>query len=1077
MRLFRKSKPTQDLTCPTPVPSGESAQQQRPLSPSPLAQAPPPALQLNLDLPALTQSTLGFNASILNGNSSSVQGLGQAPPHQGSTTTNYGVHSVPPPTMPSPSNGNIVPAAATANNGNMSDLFGSYDFDYNAFQFGEEPVDAPYQDPKTVVNNQLVEQFGRNQAALAAAYASAPAQPPVTGGIPPRMQSQLQNQQPKQQQLKQHAAVPAAVTTFSATQAVQMAHQAQQAHQVYRAHQMNRLPTQPATSMVDAQSSKEGSAASSDDEDNMPVLKSTLASADAEKKLSDRAMHIQKVREASAMGKFATFNRSASALPNNDSDDDSMPLGGLRQATVINANYPAGVANGSAMQPGGGGENMTSHQALSMFSGSLPNGPIPYGNIPQDGIPNMARQQMPPHMVAPMQEMGAFNAQQQFQQHLHQFHPGPMPSPNANMQGLPPRPQSGGGYVHMKGQFPGGPMMMQQQSQQQQQMGYMPRSSMTGLPMTAGGPRSAAGGNPVANIGSASVTYGNIGLHRANMMAEPGKLAYTPSPLGQQPPVFGHQHPMGANGQMMPVDMRMPQFLHPMMGQMPMHPAHSAMYVPKVLPLQQQQQPMQQQLSLQPQPQQAMTQFAPHSAHNVANNGQQGALMSFIPSQGAFKGSISKNPLMRDINKIKEFSAKDYNSRPTLLAEADTRRLAMKNIPGLGGSTCHSFQPKAPSPQLQPAAIYQHQPPQPPQPQQGDQSHRYNRDHAEYQEHARGPHRFDLPYHRSSSCQNLETTNYECSSVYSGVSNGRNYASSKGIRNPTKQKHQNYYPQKQQEQQKSRGRYDRAESFHNSEYEDRHSVREFRQTEPPRSSRSRPRTDGRRRQGHPEERHYEYYEYNEYSDEYLSDGFNEWDEDEYDRHNNSEGAGRLRRRAAQRRNRGDMRSDYGQDYGQDYGRSNGARNGPRRDVKGGIIRDMRQVSRIPVHLDDPRDSIDMLPRVIHREGRRSISTESEASEGSRHGMPRSQFGRMLANIKRRVTISSTSSINAPADIDGKPIDSLPQKTNIAAGSEPVAAVAEHEGYSTNDVVEEAFVSHSGVASATATPTTAPVAVA
>ncbi|KAJ1798445.1 hypothetical protein LPJ75_006853, partial [Coemansia sp. RSA 2598] len=65
MRLFRKNKAAAREPTITAVSVGsmESAAL-KPSSPPPLVQAPLPALQLDLDLPALTQGTLGFSSSI-----------------------------------------------------------------------------------------------------------------------------------------------------------------------------------------------------------------------------------------------------------------------------------------------------------------------------------------------------------------------------------------------------------------------------------------------------------------------------------------------------------------------------------------------------------------------------------------------------------------------------------------------------------------------------------------------------------------------------------------------------------------------------------------------------------------------------------------------------------------------------------------------------------------------------------------------------------------------------------------------------------------------------------------------------
>ncbi|KAJ1860722.1 hypothetical protein LPJ73_001266 [Coemansia sp. RSA 2703] len=398
---------------------------------------------------------------------------------------------------------------------------------------------------------------------------------------------------------------------------------------------------------------------------------------------------------------------------------------------------------------------------------------------------------------------------------------------------------------------------------------------------------------------------------------------------------------------------------------------------------------------------------------------------------------------MRDLNKIKEFSARDYNARPTLLAEADSRKLAKKNMPGLGGTTCHSFQPVVapPSP--------------PPQSQHGQRaSRRGGREYPEYQGHSHDRHRSDTAYRRQSSRHNHDDA--------ASLSSSR---SSRGQR--AHRQHRSRYP--------DNNRYDQSGSAYNSDYEDYPSGREFRRVDSPSRSRRSSNRDSRRgRRGHANDHHYDYYDCDEFSDEYYSD--------EYDDLNRREAGGRhgspsnsakgLRRRAAQRRTYGD--SHTGKDN--DFGRSDRSwKQTSRNDRKGNGHRDARRRPVAPVYLDDPRNNSDILPPSGHRAARDSISDDSDSADIPRNSKPRSQFGRFLENIKRNAIVSETSSGTAlpVQNNDEAPTHDINQ-SDLPEGDNSKPLDNKHvddETYTENDVAE---TNVSPVAEAVATPTAATV---
>ncbi|KAJ2493824.1 hypothetical protein IWW37_000210 [Coemansia sp. RSA 2050] len=343
---------------------------------------------------------------------------------------------------------------------------------------------------------------------------------------------------------------------------------------------------------------------------------------------------------------------------------------------------------------------------------------------------------------------------------------------------------------------------------------------------------------------------------------------------------------------------------------------------------------------------------------------------------------------MRDINKLKSFSAKDYTARPTLLAEVDSRQQAKKNMPGLGGTTSHSYQPEVPPP-IQ-------QQPQPPMPEPQHQQYQPFRPHdqADYRDpadHYPRSNIYEAPYHsRSRSCRIFDDEENDYSSVSSRTSGQRYHGVRRsGASGPMR-----------------RHRYDHVDNTYGSEYGERLRHRELRQMAPPPSSHSR-RMLEQRRQPHRSNRyydHHEHYDYEERSERYARDYYNDFDDyeefderysDHYDHRRASSGL--ARRRDAQRRPRAsDVRvgcttrgevgwaSSYST-RGMNHGR-HGYHSRPR-----------------VVRLDDPRDGDSIIFRSSPAPSGKGDSSDSESLLVLEHGKPRSQFGRILATLKRQTT--------------------------------------------------------------------------
>ncbi|KAJ2828100.1 hypothetical protein FBU31_002996 [Coemansia sp. 'formosensis'] len=489
-------------------------------------------------------------------------------------------------------------------------------------------------------------------------------------------------------------------------------------------------------------------------------------------------------------------------------------------------------------------------------------------------------------------------------------------------------------------------------------------------------------------IGSA---YSHVGYSRTPGVPDPSSHAYTPSPLGQVP--IYNQPAIAVHQQMPPADMHMVHYPPAMMSHAALPMANQQMYPQRAQPYQfPQQPPPQQQFPPQqyppPQPQQLppqQPQVAIQQHHQAPVGQHPAALTSFIPSQLACRGSLAKNPLMRDINKLKSFSAKDYTTRPTLLAEADSRQLAKKNMPGLGGATSHSYQPEVPPP-------IQQQPP-PPLPEPQHQQHQSFRphdqgDYRDQADHYPRSNRYEAPHHsRSRSCQVYDDEDNDYSSVSSRTS-GRRHTSARrnGDHGPTR-----------------RHRHDHADNTYGSEYGERPRHRESRQMPPPPSSHGRRALEQRRqpRRNDRYHEHYEHYDYEDRSERYARDYYDDYDDDEEfderygDRYDHQQaGPGFARRRDAQGRTRtSDMRMGRARAeavWASPYG-SRGSM--PGRHGHYGRPRLVR--------LDDPRDADSIIIRSSPPHTSKAGSSDSESLLVLEHGKPRSQFGRILANLKRQ----------------------------------------------------------------------------
>ncbi|KAJ2703709.1 hypothetical protein H4218_000175 [Coemansia sp. IMI 209128] len=845
----------------------------------------------------------------------------------------------------------------------MQRIAAAYSFDY-PFQVAEDT--SPSQTEEESIQRQLAEQFGFGPKAHRAIPLS---QPPAsqtnasyvphhapsapashTASNPPPNQSSLKHQQLARAVMHNMQMVAANRTTLSNT---------------------------PINQMSMSHSSNGGSSASSEDEVGVPKLNSSMtamslsggaapATSAGVGKLSDRAQHIQKVREASALGKvvaFAKTTNSASCAATNgcdDSDDadDMVPLGGLRKAG--NSSVPNIVAADR-----NGAQASVASQHAAAHGHNFPS-PVAYDN-------GTAKH------FAPQHTLSMHNLQQQLYQYP-QYQQG-MHSPSA---------------ASVSSQM-SAPVVMRRATIQQpgpgvglNQHGVYPGSSPQQMAYPRG--KALAGG-----IGSA---YSHVGYSRTPAMLDPSLHAYTPSPLGQVPV---YSQPAAASYQQMPpADMHMAHYPPPMMGHAGMPMANQQQYPQRVQPhpfpqqqLPQQfapQQPPPQQFQPPPQLPQQLPQPHPQPQQQPQQQGSVGqhpaALASFIPTQLACRGSLAKNPLMRDINKLKSFSAKDYTSRPTLLAEVDSRQQAKKNMPGLGGTTSHSYQPEAPPPTQQP---------QPPMPEPQYQQYQPFRphDHADYRDpadHYPRSNIYEAPYHnRSRSGRIFDDEENDYSSVSSRTSGLRHHETRRGGGSGPMRRH----------------RYDHVDNTYGSEYGERLRSREQRQMAPPPSSHSRRVVEQRRqprRSNRYHEEHHERYDYEGRSDRYARDYYDDYDDDEefderyndyYDHRRASSGL--ARRHDAQRRpHASDIR----------VGRTNRSEVGWASSYSTrGIAHGRHGYHSRPrvVRLDDPRDGDSIIFRSSPAPSGKGDSSDSESLLVLEHGKPRSQFGRILATLKRQTT--------------------------------------------------------------------------
>ncbi|KAJ1861057.1 hypothetical protein LPJ57_006578, partial [Coemansia sp. RSA 486] len=219
------------------------------------------------------------------------------------------------------------------------------------------------------------------------------------------------------------------------------------------------------------------------------------------------------------------------------------------------------------------------------------------------------------------------------------------------------------------------------------------------------------------------------------------------------------------------------------------------------------------------------------------------------------------------------------------------------------------------------------------------------------------------------------------------------------------------------------------------------------------------------------DRHCDYYDYDELSDDYFSDELDDCSDGGYsERFDSSAGAGgRLRRRSAQRRMHADNRMPRNRDYDRETAWKPSRSNG-----KGGMHRGGRSRPVIPVNLDDPRDNNDVLPRSAHRSRRGSVSGDSDLSDHAKSAKPRSQFGRILANITRQAAPGSPVAESKAESKDSKKAEPLSGDKSAKEGTND-ENIDDHinEQVSIEASVEVQPEMHS----AATTPVTAPVAVA
>ncbi|KAJ2737165.1 hypothetical protein IW152_000186 [Coemansia sp. BCRC 34962] len=216
----------------------------------------------------------------------------------------------------------------------------AYNFDY-PFQVAEDS--SPSQTEEESIQRQLAEQFGFGPKAHRAIPQS---QPPV-------LQSSVSytpHHAPSAP--ASHVASNSSSNSASSLKHQQLARAVMHNMQMAAANRTTIINT-PIKQMSMSHSSNGSSSVSSEDEGGVPKLNSSMtamslsggappATNAAVGKLSDRAQHIQKVREASALGKVVAFSKTTNSAggaatnsngcDDSDDADDMVPLGGLKKA-------------------------------------------------------------------------------------------------------------------------------------------------------------------------------------------------------------------------------------------------------------------------------------------------------------------------------------------------------------------------------------------------------------------------------------------------------------------------------------------------------------------------------------------------------------------------------------------------------------------------------------------------------------------------------------------------------------------------------------------------------------------------
>ncbi|KAJ2852558.1 hypothetical protein IWW36_000187 [Coemansia brasiliensis] len=852
MRLFRKSKPAQG-----PVVHIEEEQQLETANHRVEDQKPtlPPALQLNFELPSLPSSSLDFGSQTINDENASDDQplLDQSSQHLKLPST-IAAHVQHPPSE----------AANAKPQMTLFEQLSQEQRKLSEYDYLPDIEDSSAQRPEDLVKKQLWEQFGNKQLSQ---------QPPEntlqsnTGlSAPNLLQIQNQKRQPPQAMHRQ-------------------------IEQILAASASNRTQ-QPSKST----SSNDGSSSSEDDNtqklsQSMAAMSLTNAKSQAESgmQISDRALHIQKMREASALGKLSIFNKSGVSVDIED-ENDSVPLGGLRQIKNNGASNMhvsgAGILHPQQLSYNNMAHHGLNGQSLQEFAQASQSPRQAVFRQPQMAMLSPSSASAKPYAFVPL--AGARETEQPCAA------PYGVSRSNMSLQSLP---------------------TMHNAQASRQQVAYSRTAAIAGNSSQPIAMNNHMYRPPLS--GASSVTYGNVGLSRGAVMQDPGKM-YTPSPLGQMP--LYYQSAIN-NGYMPP---QMAAVSNAMHAATPQHQPISHH------PQQQQQQP------------------------------QSAALMSYIPSHDHCRGSMAKNPLMRDINKVKQFSARDYTSRPTLLAEADSRRMAKKNMPGLGGTTCHSFQPEpmpVSQPQLAPSDMYS--PPQTPS-------------HRNYPEYARDPQRHA---HRSETSRRRPPSRQP----YDDVGHGY-MTSSSSISNKRQSMRREARP-------KRHGKYNDAYDRHI----DRPSMNEFRHRE--RSGRSRSTLSRHLQKRRHHDQTYDYYEYDDdYPDSLGSDYYDEWEGD-YDDCYEQERYSRRRSSRGSPRRRMSRLDGHRQHYSRKWDYE--MRSGHRRHRS--------------AHLDDPRDSNGIVLAATKQLNQQNMANASSFIAQAQSNRPRSQFGRILANMKRKTEASKPAS--------------------------------------------------------------------